>query len=127
MQKSILIDAEVMLGDLTLKVVETVESLEPHGVGNPKPLLVANGVRVVGEPKPCGDRKQHLQVRFCQGNTTVKAIAWNMAERGKVLTPGKPCSIAFSPSINEWNGRREVQLELKDFQLEGELHAAQSA
>ncbi len=46
-----------------------------------------------------------------------------MAERGKVLTPGKLCSIAFHPSINEWNGRRDVQLELKDFQLEEEVHA----
>jgi single-stranded-DNA-specific exonuclease len=43
-----------------------------------------------------------------------------MAERGKILTPGKVCSIAFTPSINEWNGRRDVQLELKDFQVDGE-------
>ena len=123
LQKSILIDAEVPLGVLTLKVVESIESLEPHGIGNPRPILVANRVRVVAEPKVVGERKNHLQVRFCQGDTTLKAIAWNMAERGKVLTPGKLCSIAFHPSINEWNGRREVQLELKDFQLEEEVHA----
>jgi hypothetical protein len=24
----------------------------------------------------------------------------------------------FHPSINEWNGRREVQLEIKDFHVE---------
>ena len=123
LQKSIHIDAEVPLGVLTLKVVEAIESLEPHGIGNPKPLLVANNVRVVAEPKVVGERKNHIQVRFCQGETTLKAIAWNMAERGKILTPGKLCSIAFHPSINEWNGRREVQLELKDFQIEEEVHA----
>ena len=124
LQKSIHIDAEVPLALLTVKVVESIEALEPHGIGNPKPILVANGVRVVGEPKVVGPRKNHLQVRFCQGNTTLKAIAWNMAERGKVLeSDGKLCSIAFHPSINEWNGRREVQLELKDFRLEEEAHA----
>ncbi len=124
LQKSIWIDAEVPLGVLTLKVVEAIDALEPHGVGNPKPLLVANNVRVVAEPKIVGERKNHIQVRFCQGETTLKAIALNMAERGKVLSPGKLCSIAFHPSINEWNGRREVQLELKDFQLvEEEVHA----
>jgi len=127
LQKSIRIDAEVMLGDLTLKLLEAIETLEPHGIGNPKPLLVANDVRVVGEIKLVGPRQNHVQVRFCQGNTTVKAIAWNMAERAKVLTPGKICSIAFTPSINEWNGRREVQLELKDFQLKDEAIQAQSA
>jgi single-stranded-DNA-specific exonuclease len=123
LQKSIMIDAEVPLGVLTVKVVESIDSLEPHGIGNPKPILVANGVRVAGEPKVVGTQKKHLQVRFSQGNTSLKAIAWNMAERGKVLTPGKLCSIAFHPSINEWNGRREVQLELKDFRLEEGSHA----
>jgi single-stranded-DNA-specific exonuclease len=123
LQKSILIDAEIPLGVLTVKVVESIEALEPHGIGNPKPLLVANHVRVVGDSKAVGERKNHLQVKFCQGDTTLKAIAWNMADRGKALTPGRPCSIAFHPSINEWQGRREVQLELKDFRLEDESHA----
>ena len=127
LQKSIHIDAEVPLGILTLKVVESIDALEPHGIGNPKPILVANGVRVVGEPKVVGPRQNHLQVRFCQGDVTFKAIAWNMAERGKVLRPGKLCSIAFHPSINEWNNRREVQLELKDFRLIDEESHAQSA
>ncbi len=127
LQKSVLIDAEVMLGDLTLKVLESIEALEPHGIGNPKPVLVASRVKVVGESKAVGPKQNHLQVRFCQGNTTHKAIAWNMAERGKVLTPGRLCSIAFTPSINEWNGRREVQLELRDFQLVEEEAHAQSA
>lgn len=127
LQKSILIDAEVMLGDLTLKVLESIEALEPHGTGNPKPVLVATNVKVAGELKVVGPKQNHLQVKFCQGNTTHKAIGWNMADRGKVLTPGRRCSIAFTPSINEWNGRREVQLELKDFRLEEEEAHAQSA
>ena len=127
LQKSISIDAEVMLGDLTLKLLDSIETLEPHGMGNPKPLLSATGVRVVGETKVVGPRQNHLQVRFCQGETTLKAIAWNMAERGKVLTSGQLCSIAFTPSINAWNGRREVQLELKDFQILDQAAAAQSA
>jgi single-stranded-DNA-specific exonuclease len=52
-----------------------------------------------------------------------------MAERAKKLTAGSVCSLAFAPSINEWNGRRDVQLEVRDFQIhdhEGEPHAAQA-
>ena len=51
LQKVLPIDAEVPLGMLTLRVVEEIETLEPHGIGNPRPLLVANHVRVVGEPR----------------------------------------------------------------------------
>ncbi len=117
-EKVLTIDAEVMLGMLTLKAVEEVESLEPFGIGNPRPMLVANRVRVLGEPRIVGDRKTHVQIKFVQGNVVVKAIAWGFAERLKGLTGGELVSIAFHPSINEWNGHRQIQLELKDLRIE---------
>ena len=118
-QKMITIDAEVPLGMLSLRTVEEIDSLEPYGIGNPRPLLVANHVRIVGEPRIVGDRKNHVQLRVAQGDLTLKAIAWNMADRCKSLTASSLIALAFHPSINEWNGRREVQLEVKDFQVEG--------
>lgn len=124
LQKTLTIDAEVLLGQLTPAVVDEIDRLEPYGIGNPRPLLVANGLRVLGEPRVVGARQNHLQMRFTQGTVSAKAIAWNMAERGKKLAPGTLCSVVFQPSINEWNGRREVQLEIKDFQLdEASTHA----
>ena len=116
-QKELVLDAEVPLGVLTLKVVAAIDDLEPYGIGNPRPVLLAEGVRVVGAPRVVGERKNHLQLRLAQGGVVCKAIAWNMAERAGALTAGTACSIAFLPSINEWNGRREVQLEVKDFQV----------
>lgn len=118
LRKALTIDAEVPLAMLTTRVVETLEMLEPHGIGNPRPLLLASGVRVLGEPRVVGERKNHLQLRLMQGSVVVKAIAWNMAERAKSLTANTLCSFVFHPSINEWNGRREVQLEVKDFLLD---------
>lgn len=112
------IDAEVQLGQLSLKTVEEIERLEPYGIGNPRPVLASNQVRIVGAPRIVGERKNHMQLRFAQGETIVKAIAWNMAERLKNVTADTICSIAYLPSINEWKGRREVQLELRDLQLD---------
>jgi hypothetical protein len=48
----------------------------------------------------------------------MKAIGWNMAERGKALSAGTPCSLVYHPSINEWNNHREVQLEIRDFAID---------
>ena len=118
LQKVLQIDAEVPLGVLTLSVVEELEKLEPYGMGNPRPLLLASQVRIVGEPRPVGELKNHLQLRLLQGNTQVKGIGWNLAEKGKDLKPNMFCSVVFHPSVNEWNRRREVQLELKDFAIE---------
>jgi single-stranded-DNA-specific exonuclease len=103
---------------LSTRIIEEIDKLEPYGIGNPKPLLVASRVRIVGEPRVVGDRKNHLQLRVAQGGAIVKAIAWNMADRGRKLSADTLCSLAFHPEINEWNGRREVQLHIKDFQLD---------
>ena len=81
---------------------------------------------MVGEPKLVGERKNHFQIRFGQGDVTLKGICWNLAARAAELKPGAPCSVVFTPSINEWNGNRSVQLEVKDFRVhdrQDSLHA----
>jgi single-stranded-DNA-specific exonuclease len=118
LERVLLLDAEVPLGALSLRVVEEMDRLEPYGVGNPKPLLLAGQLEVVGQPRIVGDHKNHLQLRVRQGSTIMKAIGWNMAERGKALAAGTPCSLVFHPSINEWNNHREVQLEIRDFAID---------
>ncbi|CAN5916939.1 single-stranded-DNA-specific exonuclease RecJ [soil metagenome] len=130
LRKELSIDAEVPLGLLTNRVVDEIHSLEPYGIGNPKPILMADQVRLIGEPKYVGERKNHVQLRFAQGSVIHRAIAWNMAERCRKLTPGTVCSVAFLPTINEWNNRREVQLEVRDFEIrdvDGEVAHARPA
>lgn len=114
-RKRLFIDAEVRLGELSLPVVESIQHLEPHGIGNPKPLLLATDVEVMGEPRVIGERQNHLRLRFRQGNLSLGAVGWNMAARAKELAAGTHCSAVFTPEINEWNNRREVRIELRDF------------
>jgi single-stranded-DNA-specific exonuclease len=118
LERVLTVDAEIPLGVLSLKVVEEIEKLEPHGIGNPRPLLLASDVQVDGQPRPVGEQKRHLQLRLRQGSVVFKAIAWGMAEKGQALKSGARCSVVFHPSINEWQSRRDVQLEIRDFELE---------
>jgi single-stranded-DNA-specific exonuclease len=127
LQKELVIDAEVPLAMLSPRLVEQIEDLEPYGIGNPRPVLMSSRVWITGEPRIVGERKNHLQLHVSQGGPTVKAIGWNLAERGKKLTPGTVCSLAYYPTINEWNGRREIQLEVRDFQIHETDSQAQSA
>ncbi len=117
-EKVLHIDAEVPLGMLTFPIIRQIESLEPFGMGNPNPLFVASDVRLVDEPKLMGDNNRHVRFKFAQGDAIVGAVGWGMADRIKKLTRGTRCSIVFQPQINEWNNRRDVQLVIKDFQLE---------
>ena len=118
LERVLLIDAEVPLAALTLRAVEELDRLEPYGIGNSKPLFVASRLEVVGQPGIVGAQKNHLQLRVRQDDVIMKVIGWNMAERGQALVAGTRCSIVFHPSVNEWNNRREVQLEIRDFAID---------
>jgi single-stranded-DNA-specific exonuclease len=64
-----------------------------------------------------GGGERHLNFRVRQGQTQLRAVAFGMADRIEELTSaGGHCCLAFTPKINEWNGRRTVELEVTDFQ-----------
>ena len=49
-----------------------------------------------------------------------------MAPRSRELRPGTPCSVVFRPEINEWGGRRSVQLIVRDFRVIEEVGSARA-
>jgi single-stranded-DNA-specific exonuclease len=113
----LVIDAEVPLAALTLGVAESLNHLEPYGAGNPQPLLLAAELQVVGEPRRVGNGERHLSFRVRQKQREMKAIAFGMGEDvDELMSAGGQCCLVFTPKINEWQGRRSVELEVKDFQ-----------
>lgn len=115
-QRILWIDAEAPLSMWSVALVTQVEMLEPYGMGNPRPIFVSQPVTVVGEIRAVGRDGSHAQVRLKQGDATVKAVAWGQYKRLEALNRDAPLAAAYYPQINEWNGRREVQLELKELQ-----------
>lgn len=119
------LDAEAPLVALTTGLVNDLDRLEPYGADNRKPLFLAGGLQVVGEPKKVGGGERHLSFRVKQGTTTLKAIAWSMADRvEELMSAGGACCLAFTPKINEWQGRRTVDLEVTDLQAGAEARLA---
>jgi single-stranded-DNA-specific exonuclease len=111
------IDAETPLSALTSNVMLALELLEPYGAGNPPPVLLADRLQVVGEPKRVGAGERHLAMRVRQGGRTLKAIAFGMADRfEELMSQGGQVSMAFTPRLNEWQGFRSIEIEVKDFQ-----------
>lgn len=110
------LDAEVPLSVLTRPVVESLAQLEPFGASNPRPLLLAGPVQVAGTPRRIGNGERHLMFRVRQEGIEHRAIAFNLGERAEELMSADGwCCLVFTPSINEWQGRRDVQLEIRDF------------
>jgi single-stranded-DNA-specific exonuclease len=111
------LDAEVPLAALTFGLLDDLDRLEPYGADNRRPLFLAGGLEVVGEPRKVGAGERHLSFRVRQQGTTLKAIAFGMADRvEELMSAGGACSLAFTPKLNEWQGWRSIDLEVTDFQ-----------
>jgi single-stranded-DNA-specific exonuclease len=113
----LVLDAEVPLSAVTPGLVHALARLEPYGAGNPRPMLMAGPVQIVGEARKVGNGERHVRLRVRQQGTTIPAIAFGLGERFEELISAEGwCSIAFTPSFNEWEGYRTLQLEIRDFQ-----------
>ncbi|HTK77997.1 MAG TPA: single-stranded-DNA-specific exonuclease RecJ, partial [Gemmataceae bacterium] len=113
----LVLDAELPLSVLTHGLLAAIDRLEPYGAQNPRPRFLAAELQIVGEPRRVGGGERHLSFYVRQGRTSLRTIAFGMAERIEALmADGGQCCLAFTPKINEWNGSRKVELEVSDFQ-----------
>lgn len=120
--KELWIDAEILPHQLDIGLVKAIAELEPHGNGNARPLLAMTGLEIQGEPQTIGQDKKHIRMNMKKGDKLVKVLAWNKAEEAVNWRSDTTYDIAFSPSINEWQGRVEVQAELRDIRPHGAAH-----
>jgi single-stranded-DNA-specific exonuclease len=111
------LDAEIPLSCLTTGLMQAIDCLEPYGSGNPPPLLLADRLQVVNEPRKVGNGARHLSFRVKQNGKQVRAIAFGMAERAdELMSQQGQCCLAFTPRWNEWQGYKSVEIEVRDFQ-----------
>lgn len=113
------LDAEVSLADLTIATTERVLSLGPFGVGNPRPRLATGWVELADEPRCVGRQSEHLQASFVEGGTRIRAIGFGLGGQIEDLKQQRRCRVAFEPIINEFNGRRTVEMQMLDMQFDG--------
>jgi single-stranded-DNA-specific exonuclease len=110
------IDAEAPLSQLTMQTVRQIEQLAPFGAGNPRPTLCATGVRLAEPPKRIGGGERHLSLRISQHSVSLRAIAFGQGDWADELAGcEEPLDIAYRPVINEFRGRRSVELQLVDW------------
>lgn len=110
------IDAEAVLPQLDIATVTQLDKLGPFGSQNPRPVLAATGVSLVEAPRTMGSGDRHFSARFTQHGSTIRAVAFGKAEWIEPLTAaGRHVDIAFRPTINDYNGYRQVQLQVIDW------------
>jgi single-stranded-DNA-specific exonuclease len=102
---------DLLLGpeEISCELAEAIGALAPFGMGNPEPVFMLEGARVADLRVL---KERHLKLRLEAGGQNLEAIGFHMAE-GRDIP--EIVTVAFSLQINEWNGRKSVQLRLRDF------------
>jgi len=103
------VDAEIPLSQADWAVTQLLAQLEPFGHKNPVPIFASHNVivrryRVVGE--------NHLQLTVSDGRVIWDAIAFGQGEWAEDMPPH--LDIAYSLSVDEWNGRKRLKLLIED-------------
>jgi single-stranded-DNA-specific exonuclease len=112
LEPSLKLDAEVAGPDLALDKVEQLAALAPGGQGNPPVQWMIRGVTLRQPPQRMGRENQHARLRLTDGHADLEAVWWNCAQ---APMPDGRFDLAFTPDINEYQGRRAVQLRLLDW------------
>lgn len=114
----LVLDVEIAPRDLTSALVAELHRLGPFGMGNTTPVLLLRQMQVL-DCRCFGEG--HLNLRLQRDGLQFKAVGWGMAERTVPALVDLACTV----KLETWNGREQLKLELKDFRISEDYHAAQ--
>ena len=109
------LEAELMVDSgelLTMECVESLDSLEPCGNANPRPLLYMEDA-MLEAVTPIGGGK-HLRLRLGKFGVSYDCVFFSQTESALGARPGQAVDVVFAPQINEFRSRRSVQLVITD-------------
>ena len=107
------VDLEITLDEVSEQLEALLRHLEPCGIGNPAPVLVARRVRLAAAPRVVGQEHLKLCLSRTQGDLT--ALGWGMGPRIGELDVAQPLDVAFRLERDDWNGESRLQARLVDF------------
>jgi single-stranded-DNA-specific exonuclease len=116
LQPPLHLDAEAGLEEMSLEMLGELAGLKPAGQGNPPVQFCARNLAHQRPLQRIGAEKQHVKMWVTDGAVTLEAVWWNGGD--KSLPVGR-FDLAFAPQINEFNGRRTVQLKMLDWRAAG--------
>ena len=104
------IDAPLKLSDVTADFVREITCLEPFGYGNEEPVFGAKRLEIV-QSRIVGNN--HLKMYLKQNGKGIDSIGFDLGGMLDEVGPGAMVDAAFVPMMNEWDGGRNLQLNLK--------------
>ncbi len=112
----IAIDAEIDFIDITPKLTRILKQFEPFGPQNMTPVFYSKNIKDTGYGKPIGKENEHLKLFVKQTQIFeadgIGAIGFGLGDKLEIAK--KTFEAVYTISENEFNGKIDLQLMLKD-------------
>jgi single-stranded-DNA-specific exonuclease len=117
LRQTLTADLEVPLSELNFDVLKHLMFLEPTGYGNPEAVFVSRNIKVKFA-RTVGSDGKHLKLTLeDERGASVDAIGFRLGHLKETL-PSR-VDLMYRFEANEFNGRRTLQLNLKDIKPTG--------
>lgn len=116
------VDSILKLDEITPKFVALLKQFAPFGPGNMSPVFLTQGVIDNGNARLL--KEKHLKLTLGHrdySSNPIPAIAFQLGEYYPSIINGKPFNVCFNIEENEWNNKKELQLNIKDINFEEQV------
>jgi len=111
LRPSISIDAPLDFSDIGEPLWRGLALLEPHGVGNPRPVFLTGEAEVAAPPRRLKDR--HVKLALRQSGRTFEAIGWDHAAWADRFPAGSRVDCAYTFQTSNYLGEDRLYLGLE--------------
>lgn len=117
LQMKVSIDMRLPFPYINEELIHELKILEPFGKGNGKPLFAESKLRVI-QPRIFGKNRNVLKCRLedQQGNQMEAVYFGEVEDFLRQMEKKQIMSFTYYPSINEYMGRRTIQLTIVNYQ-----------
>ncbi len=117
LQMKVSIDMLLPFPYITEQLIGELQLLEPFGKGNAKPLFAERNLRVIS-PRIFGKNRNVLKCRLedAAGNQMEAVYFGDVEACLKAMEEKQVMSFTYYPSVNEYMGRRTLQLTIVNYQ-----------
>ncbi|MBO5066623.1 MAG: single-stranded-DNA-specific exonuclease RecJ [Clostridia bacterium] len=111
------IDCKLNPAGIDVDMVSSLQILEPYGAENPQPLFGLYGMYVSGI-QSVGNGK-HTRLSLKKNGISLSAIMFSVAPEALPYVTGDKVDAAVKLSENEYMGKTQVSVQVKDIRLSG--------
>ena len=117
--RSIYYESEIKFAEITHKLYRILEQLAPFGPKNSKPLFVTHKCQDTGASRLVGKEKDHLRIEVIDNyGGRISGIAFSKADYISDIKKQKKFSILYSIDKNEYNGKINIEINVRDFRFD---------